>query len=281
MEVKFFCPRWGSENIEWETFLKRVKEDGYSGIEWFPNGEPGDPEKVVKLLEKFGLSYSIVMTVIGNFKNFPEYLSQLNLQLSRLSTIGKGGLQPLFISAQTGREFFTADEIDNCLQCCREVSINSGIAIYQETHRNKWSYAAHCLPEVLERNEDVSLTLDVSHWFCVSESFLEDQQKAVDLAVSRTRHVHARIGYTQGSQVPDPALPEYSEALEAHLKIWDKWIETNKAGNLEVCTITPEFGPPPYLIPVHNSKNIHEQQWNLNLWMKNLLNNRHNNFLST
>jgi hypothetical protein len=88
--------------------------------------------------------------------------------------------------------------------------------------------------------------------------------------------VHARIGHTQGSQVADPAWPEYADALEAHLKVWDQWISGKKKEGVEVCTITPEFGPPPYLITFNNTIDVQQQQWKLNLWMKNLLNRRYN-----
>ena len=276
MRVEFYCPRWGAEDIDWDTFLRQVKEAGYSGIEWFPNGENSDAAMVVQLLMKYNLKYSIVMTVTSKFSEFQQYLTELKVQLSDLAKIGKGSLQPLFISAQVGREFFNAEEIDQCIECCRQISRDSGIPVYQETHRNKWPYAVHILPPVLKNNPDILLTLDISHWFCVSESYLEDQQEAVQLAIRRTRHVHARIGHTQGSQVVDPALPEYADALEAHLKVWDRWISNNKKEGVEICTITPEFGPPPYLTPLNNNINVQQQQWKLNLWMKDLLQSRYN-----
>lgn len=31
--IKFLCPRWGSEDIPWDIFLKQVKDAGFSGIE--------------------------------------------------------------------------------------------------------------------------------------------------------------------------------------------------------------------------------------------------------
>ena len=150
----------------------------------------------------------------------------------------------------------------------------SSIAIYQETHRNKWAYGAHRTFEILKKNPNLLLTFDVSHWFCVSESYLEDQSEAVALAVSRTRHLHARIGHTQGSQVIDPRLPEYKDAVAAHLKIWDRWINEQKQLGVS-CTITPEFGPYPYLINT-SSKTDHQMQWELNLWMKNFLDEKYN-----
>jgi hypothetical protein len=276
MRVEFLCPRWGSEDIEWGSFLRQVKEAGYSGIEWFPNGENVDPAMVIQLLIQYKLQYTIVMTVTQQFSGFQTYLNDLRIQLSALAETGKGTLQPLFISAQVGREFFTPEEIDSCVECCRQINKESGIPVYQETHRNKWPYAVHILPPVLKRHPDILLTLDISHWFCVSESYLEDQQEAVQLAISRTRHVHARIGHTQGSQVADPALPEYQQALAAHLNVWDVWIANKKKENISVCTITPEFGPPPYLTILNNNTNVQQQQWKLNLWMKDLLHNRYN-----
>jgi hypothetical protein len=277
MKVEFFCPRWGSEHIEWEMFLGRVKSAGYAGIEWFPFGERTDINQVIVLLKKYNLQFSIVMTVIGEYLTFEQYLLQLKSQLTELSQVGKGLLKPLFISAQTGREYFTEAQVDQCLTCCNEVSRISNIPVYQETHRNKWSFAAHVIAPVLQRNPNLLLTLDVSHWFCVSESYLEDQQEAVELAILHSRHIHARIGHTQGPQVPDPALPQYQEALRTHLKIWDRWINERKESGDAVCTITPEFGPAPYLVTTSNNKNTeHQVQWNLNLWMKQLLDKRYN-----
>ncbi len=34
MDIKFFCPRWGSENLDWEEFITKVRDAGYNGIEW-------------------------------------------------------------------------------------------------------------------------------------------------------------------------------------------------------------------------------------------------------
>ena len=114
----------------------------------------------------------------------------------------------------------------------------------------------------------------MSHWFCVSESFLEDQQDAVSKAITHTKHIHARVGSTQGPQVWDPAFDEYATALKSHLQIWDKWVAQMKLNNEKV-TITPEFGPPPYLVNGNRNLSLRDEQWRLNLWMKNFLQNRY------
>ena len=34
MKINFFCPRWGSENLNWNEFFEKVKNAGYDGVEW-------------------------------------------------------------------------------------------------------------------------------------------------------------------------------------------------------------------------------------------------------
>jgi sugar phosphate isomerase/epimerase len=280
MKIKFFCPRWGFENIPWEIFLADVKAEGYAGIEWFPYSKKENYEEVINLLQHYQLEFCIVMTVAEHYDKFENYLSALKSQLLDLSAIRNGELHPLHISAQTGREYFTEQQIEECLECCAVASRQTGIPVYQETHRNKWTYAAHIVHPFLEKHADLMLTLDVSHWFCVSESYLEDQSKAVQKAIKHTRHIHARVGHTEGPQAWEPAAPEYAEALEAHLQIWDKWIETRMKDGAIQCTITPEFGPPPYMVFANREGSPQHEQWRLNSWMKSLLQSRYQEVLN-
>jgi len=275
MKLKFFSPRWGFEKVAWEPFLQSVKEAGYAGIEWFPYGESTDPAQVIRLLEQYELEFCIVMAVLQPFDSFDAYLHELEKQLRALCRMGVSKSGPLFISAQTGREYFTPDQVNSCLNSCYKISAETGVPIYQETHRNKWSYAAHAVGPFLDQHPDLLLTFDISHWFCVSESYLHDQQAIVQKAIAHTRHIHARVGHTQGPQVWDPAAQEYAEALQEHLKVWDSWIGQMKKSGAACCTITPEFGPPPYLVFANRSGTPQDEQWRLNLWMKDLLQKRY------
>ena len=279
MKIKFFCPRWGSESIPWETFVVNVKEAGYAGIEWFPYGENCDYQKVIRLLQQHQLEFCIVMTVTQPHNDFNDYLDKLKTQLLELCSIRKIDYGPSFLSAQTGREYFNAEQIEQCLLCCSEVSRQTKIPIYQETHRNKWTYAAHVVLPFLEKYPDLLLTLDVSHWFCVSESYLEDQQEAVEKAIQQSHHIHARVGHIEGPQVYEPSAPEFAEALKAHLKIWDKYIQLKLRDGAESCTITPEFGPPPYMVFANKEGSPQKEQWRLNYWMKDLLEKRYHDSL--
>jgi hypothetical protein len=272
--MKFLCPRWGFEDISWDIFLKQVKESNYAGIEWFPFGETCNYSEVLALLSYYELDFAIVMAVIEPYTTFERYLQKLETDLHQLMLVRNEVKLPLFFSAQIGREFFNEQQIDMCLAVCNQLEEKYRTPIYQETHRNKWSYAAHVVAPVLERIPNLKLTFDVSHWFCVSESFLEDQQAAVNLAIAHAKHIHARVGSTQSSQVWDPANAEYEGALTAHLKIWDKWVAKMKMNN-EPITITPEFGPPPYLVSGNRTLSLKEEQWRINLWMKDFLTKRY------
>ena len=275
MRIKFFSPRWGYEHLPWEPFLRSVKEAGYDGIEWFPFGEGGDYLHVLHLLEKYELEFCIVTAVLQACETSNDYLTELRKQLVALSELKTEKLAPLFISVQAGREYYRPEEIHACLDCCRDIRQQTGIPIYQETHRNKWSYAVHAVAPFLHSRPDLELTLDISHWFCVSESYLADQQAAVQNAVQQARHIHARVGFPEGPQVYDPALPEYAEALEEHLKVWDRWIHLRRESGADWCSITPEFGPPPYMVTAGRTAAPHEEQWRINRWMKELLQKRY------
>ncbi len=90
-----------------------------------------------------------------------------------------------------------------------------------ETHRGKWSFATHITHQYLLNNPEIRITLDISHWFNVAETLLEDQPGAVELAIQHADHLHARIGFQEGAQVIDPRISANKELLDAHLSVWD------------------------------------------------------------
>lgn len=95
------------------------------------------------------------------------------------------------------------------------------------------------------------------------------------MAISRTDHIHARIGHTQAAQIPDPRAPEWEKAIDYHLKWWDKIIETHKQKGTEVFTICPEFGPYPYMPEIPFSRQPVADLWEVNLYIRDLLNKRY------
>ncbi|MDB5247128.1 MAG: xylose isomerase [Segetibacter sp.] len=272
MKLKFFCPRWGCENIDWDTFLINVKKAGYNGIEYgIPNETTYDElEEVWEKLEKHGLE--VIPQHYGTYdadfsKHYQRYAAWLDLVKP---------FKALKIDSQTGKDFFTFEQNKQLIDVAVEHATSTGVPVYHETHRNKFPFAAHITKGYLSRIPYLKITLDISHWVNVAESFLEDQQEATNLAISRTEHIHARVGYPEGPQVPDPRVPEWQEAVNKHIEWWDKIIERKRAeGEDAVVTITPEFGPYPYMVSLPFTQQPITNQWEVNKYMMDLLRDRY------
>jgi hypothetical protein len=119
--------------------------------------------------------------------------------------------QTLFINSQTGKDYYSFNENDALIKIADRISAQSGVQIVHETHRGKFSFAAHVTKDYLRSIPQLQLTLDASHWCNVAETLLLDQQEAISLAIDRCFHIHARVGYSQGAQVPDPRDPLWKD----------------------------------------------------------------------
>lgn len=277
MDIKFYAPRWGAEQIKWPDFANKVLANGFTGIEVYPLQTPNEKSDLLQAIEEYGLELALIHSEMQEGKNFERYKDALIRNLYTLSEYQTAGLKPKFINSHTGREYYTKEQMAECFAICDNISKETGIKIIHETHRNKWSFAAHVVKEYLKAFQDVRLALDLSHWVCVSESFLEDQDDAVELALQHADHLHARVGHIEGPQVTDPRAPENAEALQHHLQWWDRWIALQAKKGAGTCTITPEFGPYPYMSYQCFTNEPVANQWEINVFMKDLLKTRYQN----
>ncbi|MBN8851511.1 MAG: right-handed parallel beta-helix repeat-containing protein [Sphingobacteriales bacterium] len=280
LQLQFFCPRWGSEQLSWDEFLGRVRDEGYDGVEFGVAGstERREIEDICNKAEQWGLlllaqHYDTVDA------NFDRHYEKYHAWLDRMKDY-----PVVKINSQTGRDIFSFEQNEALIGVARQFANATGIEVVHETHRNKWSFAAHIAKVYLEKIPDLKITLDASHWVCVAETFLQDQPEAMDLAIERTGHIHARVGYICGPQVPDPRAPEWQEALGHHLDWWDavvaRWkgdaaaARRREQGDTKPLTITPEFGPYPYMVELPYSRQPIVSQWEVNAWMMRMLRQR-------
>jgi hypothetical protein len=103
---------------------------------------------------------------------------------------------------------------------------------------------------------------------------LADLTDEVSLAISRTDHIHSRVGHPEGPQVNDPRAPEWEEVLYAHLGWWDRIAELH-AQKGTTLTITTEFGPAPYMPAMPYTQMPLVSQWDVNVHMMHLLKDRY------
>jgi hypothetical protein len=135
-------------------------------------------------------------------------------------------------------------------------------------------FAAPVAKQYLQKNPELKITFDVSHWCNVSESLLQDQPETMTLAMERAEHIHARIGHSQGPQVADPRAPEWEPAVKAHFGWWDR-IAARKKERGERLTILTEFGPPDYMPTLPYTRQPLADQWAINVHMMHLLRKRY------
>lgn len=150
----------------------------------------------------------------------------------------------------------------------------TGLDVLLELHRSRMLYSAHASQRILERHPDLRVTFDVSHWLVVAESMLADQRPAVDLAIERADHIHARIGHPQGPQVNDPEAEEWTAVVDQHLRWWDDIVGRLRSEGRAV-TFLAEFGPVDYAPSTPGTRLPLRDPESSNLWMMRLLRERY------
>lgn len=269
LKIKFFCPYWGSDMLSYPQFFKKVKEADYDGVEMsLPFGK-SEKSDILSLLMDYGLEL-IAQHFETKDSDPVKHKNNYRKHIYNLSEA-----KPLLINSQTGKDYFSFKDNSDLIDIALKVEKETGIPVVHETHRGKFSFAVHVTRQYIEKVPDIKLGLDISHWCNVAESLLHDQMESVDLALLHTRHIHARVGHAEGPQITDPRLQEWEEALNFHMSCWDKVVDNFHKLNKEYLTVTSEFGPYPYMFHLPYTKMPVANQWEINVYMKDLLKARY------
>lgn len=274
MDLRILCPQWGQEHLETEVFFAKVKDAGYDGVDtWLP-GNPDERKHFIRLLGQYGLSmishqHQASGNTINEFCRSFEYYLQLSLES-----------EPLLITSHSGRDYFTLDEQLQVIDTAENFSAKNNIRVVHETHRGRIGFGPANARELFRLRPDMQITADFSHWVCVTESYLENFESELTEAITRTAHIHARVGFTQGPQVPDPRSLFWQKQVQFFLNIWGKILTQREANGSIISTITPEFGPPPYMWTSVTDNNPVADQWGINLYMKDLLKEKFEEFVT-
>ena len=154
----------------------------------------------------------------------------------------------LSISGQSGRDYFSQEQADKFFSTCNALGEELGVTVQHETHRHRILFNPWCTRAIVERHPTLNLLADLSHYCVVCETPCEDAdlQEAVATLIPRVTHTHARVGYEEGPQVPDPALPAFAQHVAGHVAWWKAIFRAHISRGKAVCTVTPEFLPFPY-----------------------------------
>ena len=149
MNIKFFCPHWGSKDLDFSEFISKVITAGYDGVEMSLPLDMREKENILQTIKSNGLLY-IAQHWETITTDFQEHKKDYRVRLLNLASAN-----PLFINSQTGRDFFTFEQNAELIQIAAEVSKQTGIKIIHETHRGKFSFASHITFEYLNRLPDL------------------------------------------------------------------------------------------------------------------------------
>jgi len=268
-ELKIFATNWGFKG-SLDEYAAKVKQEGYDGIEiWWPMEKKAQDE-LFSVLKKYGLAVGFLCG--AQQKDCKEHFDFFKKMID--AAAGNTIQKPLYINCHSGRDFFSYDENKQFIDHTTQLGKKSGILICHETHRSRMLFAAPVAKQFIEKNKDLKITFDVSHWCNVSESLLLDQEENVMLALERAEHIHARIGHAEGPQVNDPRAPEWEAAVKAHFAWWDRIVERKKKQGSMITFLT-EFGPPDYMPTTPYTRQPLADQWAINVHMMQLLRKRY------
>ena len=267
MRLHLFKSLWGHRGAA-EDAATNAARYGFQGIEGQTPVTRGDRHHLRQVLDDEGLDFIAEITTAGSY--VPERRAPLETHLSTFQSQAEAAaeLRPLFFTVIAGCDAWPTSMSVELLGAITEKARELGFVASMETHRSRSLFNPWITRDILKQLPDLKLTCDFSHWCAVAERLVLDTEPDVlALCAEHAHHIHARVGYDQGPQVPHPAAPEYRTALEAHERWWSAIWHVQTMRGQAMSTMTPEFGPDGYLhtLPYTNAPVADLES--INLWM--------------
>jgi sugar phosphate isomerase/epimerase len=233
--------------------MERIARAGYDGVEFWPDHTGISLSDWARFAEQYSLK-AIVGALVPDKEMLEPTLNPL------------AEFQPLKINLHSGRDSMSRDEGCAFFEEALRVEAKIGVPVAHETHRGRVFYTPWDTAYYLREFETLKINADYSHWVNVCERLPDDQAEAMELANQRAIHIHGRVGYEEGPQVPHPAAPEYAAYLGWHERQWQRIRDfRQQAGDAEL-TFTPEYGPPNYLHTLPFTNAPVADLWDVCLW---------------
>jgi sugar phosphate isomerase/epimerase len=255
------------ENLDARERLRRAKTAGFDGVETGIPADAKERRELRALLDDTGMLLVAQQWTTG--AGAAEHARSFEEQYRRAAE-----MRPILVNSHTGRDIFSLAQNLEVVSTAARLERELGIPVAHEVHRGRVTFSTMSTMALIDAVPDVRLTADFSHWCCVHESLLEDQEQSVNRAIAHTYHLHARVGHAEAPQVTDPRAPEWNAEVAAHVRWWQSIVDTRKAKGAESLTICPEFGPPRYMATLPGTGTPVADQWAINCYMKDFLRDR-------
>lgn len=252
MRLLVFRALWGMTGTLSKQ-LERVAQAGYDGFELWPSQWVETRQEMMALAQQYGLRM-----VVGAALDTRDEIEPTLHELAAFS--------PERINLHSGRDNMGRDAGCAFFEEALRVQETLGVPVGHETHRGRLLYTPWETAYYLRQFDTMTVTADYSHWVNVCERLPEDEAESLALANQRAVHIHGRVGYEEGPQVPDPAAPEYARHLEWHEQQWAAIKQQHTQSGQTVMTFTPEYGPPSYLHTLPYTNVPVADLWSICLW---------------
>lgn len=247
MELKLFKTLWGHQG-PLSAAIEKAVSDGFDGIEGQSPATGDARAEFGRALKGENLLFIAEITTAGSY--VPDHGATLETHLTSFASQAEMAMEldPLFLTVIGGCDAWPVAQSVEFLGSAMAIADCLGVTVSFETHRSRSFFNPWVTRDILGQLPDLRLTCDFSHWCVVTERLIMDTEPEIlSLCAERVHHIHARVGYDQGPQVPHPAAPEYRDALEAHDRWWYILWGAQARRSVALSTMTPEFGPDGYL----------------------------------
>lgn len=270
MRLEVFKTLWGAvgSGAPYATFrdaIPAIAAEGFDGVAFALIARTFEPDigelgELRELCDEHDLA--IATLVMSEGSTVGDHLASLRADIEEAEV-----LRSRHLMAHGGADWFDDGQATEFFSEALAMQRDLGLTIGYETHRTRILYNPWTTSRMLDRFEDLQLTIDFSHWVVVAERLVDDQLDIVRQAAERAVHLDARVGSSQAIQVADPSAPEEAETLAAYLRWWGIVWDAQERRGIDVSTVVPEFGPPPYqpVLP-HTGKPITDL-WQVCGWM--------------
>ena len=266
MQLKIYKTMWGFQGTA-ESALAELLQAGMQGLEGPVPMTSDDRDKLSTQLQAHQLDYIAEITTAGSY--VPERHASMQHHLDSLESKLQEAvlLKPLFVTCIAGCDAWSENKSVEFFALAIDMAERYGTTISFETHRSRSLFNPWVTARIVEQLPELKLTVDFSHWCVVCERLMDSEIDIIRAIAHQVHHIHARVGYEQGPQVPDPRAEEYHYALRAHQSWWEIIWKAQIDNNYNATTMTPEFGPDGYLHEMPFSKQPVANLWELNSWM--------------
>jgi hypothetical protein len=267
MRLLLFRSLW-TNGFDLEAALEDCRTGRFDGVEGPVPQSAAEGAAFLAAIRNAGVPWIAEIATAGGY--VPERSATPEQHLDSFRRQAEAALDgsPLFLTVLAGCDAWPLGHSVEFFGKACEIAKGLGAIASFETHRSRSTFNPWMTRDLLVQLPTLRLTCDFSHWCCVCERLVLDTEPDVlARCVEQALHIHARIGYEQGPQVPHPAAPEYRPALEAHERWWSLIWSAHEREKRAFTTMTPEFGPDGYLHTLPFTEAPAAELTEINRWM--------------